>query len=165
MTTPQFLDAQGLQGARIGIPRAFFYEPAQPPGGGKPRGGLNADERRTMDAAVAVLRQHGSTIVDPANIPGVVEPDRHNSFLTWQRCDATKPVTGARCSIVLNYALKRDFNAWLASLGPTAPVKTLNELRRWNTAHRQDRSDQIWTGGPRRSRRDSTKCRPWQLRD
>ena len=27
------------------------------------------------------------------------------------------------------YGMKRDFNAWLASLGPAAPVKTLTELR------------------------------------
>ena len=31
--------------------------------------------------------------------------------------------------------MKRDFNTWLASLGPAAPVKTLTELREWNTAH------------------------------
>ena len=31
--------------------------------------------------------------------------------------------------------MKRDFNKWLASLGPAAPVKTLTELREWNTAH------------------------------
>ena len=33
--------------------------------------------------------------------------------------------------------MKRDFNKWLASLGPVAPVKTLTELREWNTAHEQ----------------------------
>jgi amidase len=32
--------------------------------------------------------------------------------------------------------MKRDFNRWLASLGPTAPVKTMTELRAWNTAHK-----------------------------
>jgi len=31
--------------------------------------------------------------------------------------------------------MKRDFNAWLASLGDRAPVKTLDELRAWNRAH------------------------------
>jgi amidase len=31
--------------------------------------------------------------------------------------------------------MKRDFNAWLASLGPSAPVKSLTELRNWNLAH------------------------------
>jgi amidase len=33
------------------------------------------------------------------------------------------------------YGMKRDFNNWLASLGPAAPVKTLTELREWNLAH------------------------------
>jgi amidase len=31
--------------------------------------------------------------------------------------------------------MKRDFNKWLASLGPAAPVKTLTELREFNRAH------------------------------
>ena len=31
--------------------------------------------------------------------------------------------------------MKRDFNKWLASLGPAAPVKTLGELIAWNKAH------------------------------
>jgi amidase len=43
----------------------------------------------------------------------------------------------ANCSIVLKYGMKRDFNAWLATLGPSAPVKTLTELREWNITHIQ----------------------------
>jgi amidase len=31
--------------------------------------------------------------------------------------------------------MKRDFNRWLATLGPSAPVKTLSELREWNLKH------------------------------
>ncbi len=31
--------------------------------------------------------------------------------------------------------MKRDFNAWLKTLGDSAPVKTLTELRLWNLAH------------------------------
>jgi amidase len=31
--------------------------------------------------------------------------------------------------------MKRDFNAWLASLGGAAPVKTLTDLRAWNRGH------------------------------
>jgi amidase len=31
--------------------------------------------------------------------------------------------------------MKRDFNLWLKSLGPTAPVKSLTALREWNIAH------------------------------
>jgi amidase len=33
--------------------------------------------------------------------------------------------------------MKRDFNLWLASLGPSTPVKTLTELRLWNVAHQK----------------------------
>src|SRR5262249_58946201 len=38
-------------------------------------------------------------------------------------------------SVVLRYGRKRDSNKWLASLGPTTPVKSLTELRQWNLAH------------------------------
>src|SRR5690606_39796527 len=33
------------------------------------------------------------------------------------------------------YGMKRDFNAWLGTLGDAAPVKSLTELREWNLAH------------------------------
>ncbi len=33
--------------------------------------------------------------------------------------------------------MKRDFNNWLKTLGPSAPVKTLTELREWNITHIQ----------------------------
>jgi len=32
--------------------------------------------------------------------------------------------------------MKRDFNKWLATLGPSAPVKSLTELRAFNNAHK-----------------------------
>ena len=32
--------------------------------------------------------------------------------------------------------MKRDFNAWLETLGSSAPVRTLTELREWNLEHR-----------------------------
>jgi amidase len=40
----------------------------------------------------------------------------------------------ASCSVVFKYGMKRDFNAWLRTLGPSAPVKSLTELRTFNTA-------------------------------
>jgi amidase len=43
----------------------------------------------------------------------------------------------AGCSVVFKYGMKRDFHAWLATLGPKAPVKTLTELRQWNVAHQK----------------------------
>jgi amidase len=46
-------------------------------------------------------------------------------------------VKGKKCSIDLAYGMERDFNKWLVSLGEKAPVKTLAELRQWNTAHQK----------------------------
>jgi amidase len=42
-----------------------------------------------------------------------------------------------KCSVDLAYGMERVFNKWLTSLGPSAPVKTLTELRNWNTAHQK----------------------------
>ena len=33
------------------------------------------------------------------------------------------------------YGMKRDFNKWLGTLGSSAPVKSLTELRQWNITH------------------------------
>jgi amidase len=130
------LKADGLKGARIGIPRAFFYSQATPPGG-EARGGLNPDQTKVMAAAIDVLKQQGATIVDPADIPSVVDPDPKNNFLLWNVCSGVDNARGKdeNCSIVFKYGMKRDFNAWLASLGASAPLKTLTDLRTFNTTH------------------------------
>jgi amidase len=39
------------------------------------------------------------------------------------------------CSVVLKYGMKRDFNAWLATLGASVPIHSLTELREWNITH------------------------------
>ena len=130
------LKADGLKGARIGIPRAFFYAQATPPGG-EARGGLNPDQTKVMEAAIAVLKDQGATIVDPADIPSVVDPDPNNNFLLWNVCSGVDSARGKdqNCSIVFKYGMKRDFNQWLASLGGAAPLKTLTDLRTYNTTH------------------------------
>jgi amidase len=132
-----FLRAEGLKGARIGIPRASFYDRVRAPGANGTRGGLNADQARVMSEAIAVLRQQGAVIVDPADIPSVLDPDPTKNFLLWGTCSGAGQGKGSddNCSIVFKYGMKRDFNKWLASLGPGAPVKTLAELVAWNTAH------------------------------
>lgn len=144
----QFLKPDGLKGARIGIPRAGFYEPIERPatadgrGGGRGRGGLNPSQKQVMDDAIAVLKAQGAIVIDPANIPSMMNPDPNENY------------SATNGSSVLYYGMKRDFNEWLASLGPVAPVKSLTELREWNTAHEHmgaikygqaqlDRSDQI----------------------
>ena len=50
----QFLDANGLKGARIGVPRKFF--------------GFSDQVDRLINEAVEVMRKLGATIVDPAEI-------------------------------------------------------------------------------------------------
>jgi amidase len=134
----KLLRADGLKGARIGIPRAFYYERVTPPGAKEPRGGLNPDQTRTMEEAIAVLKQQGAVVVDPADIPSVVDPDPKNNFLLWNICSGANNTRGKDddCSVNFKYRMKLDFNAWLASLGPSAPVKTLTDLRNWNVAHK-----------------------------
>ena len=134
----RFLDAGALKGARIGIPRAFFYERITAPGTSEPRGGLNPDQRKAIDDAVAVLKAQGAEVIDPADVPSVVDPSAANNVLLWNTCagpDGARD-TDAGCSIVFKYGMKRDFNAWLAALGTAAPVRTLTELRHWNLTHR-----------------------------
>ncbi|MSO29659.1 MAG: amidase [Acidobacteria bacterium] len=109
----RFLDPGALAGARIGVPRAAFLDPAR--------------HGATMSDAIAVLKQQGATVVDPADIPNQPMPV----------CSGRDQRKGhdADCSTVFKYGMKRDFNAWLASLGPSAPVKTISELRQWNLAN------------------------------
>ena len=79
----KFLRADGLKGARIGIPRAFYYDrialtgdrPGVPEGIGPTtgitagRGGLNPSQAKVMADAIVVLKQQGAILVDPADVP------------------------------------------------------------------------------------------------
>lgn len=134
----RFLNAAGLRGARIGIPRAFYYDALTFPGSPVPLGGLNPDQKRVMDEAIAVLEERGAVIVDPADIPSVLSRDPENNLLAWNICSGADEAKGRDqdCSTVLKYGMKRDFDKWLSTLGPSAPVKSLTELRRFNLARR-----------------------------
>jgi amidase len=150
----KFLKSDALKGARIGIPRAFYYDKITPPGpelaaapvggGGGGRGGgfnrgggLTPEETRVMNEAIDILKQQGAVIVDPADIPSIVTKDIDHNFLRWGQCGGITGIKGrdANCSSVLKYGMKRDFNKWLETLGAAAPVKTLTELREWNITH------------------------------
>ncbi len=149
-----YLKRDGLKGARIGIPRAFYYDRTTPPGqpaaeagrgGGREGrggrggngGGLNDAQKKAMDEAIAVLKREGAVVVDPANIPSILNPDPKENFLRWGQCSGDTNAKGKDedCSVVLKYGMKRDFNKWLASLGAAAPFKTLSDLIAWNKAH------------------------------
>src|SRR5262249_5230033 len=72
------LKADALKGARIGIPRAFYYDRITLNGDGAGvtdgigttttitagRGGLNAAQAKVMADAIAVLKQAGAIVVD-----------------------------------------------------------------------------------------------------
>jgi amidase len=135
----KFLKRDGLKGARIGIPRAFFYNRATPPGESSGRGGLNDDQKKAMEDAIAVLKQQGAIVIDPADIPSITDKDAKNNLILWNPCSGVNEGRGKdeNCSVDFKYGMKRDFNKWLDSLGPAAPVKTLKELIAWNNAHQK----------------------------
>lgn len=135
----RFLDPAGLKGARIGIPRASYYDSVTIPGAREPRRGLPEATAKIMAEAIEVLKAQGAVVVDPANIPSVMTTDPKENLLLWNTCGGLENGKGrdVDCSISFKYGMKRDFNAWLKSLGNAAPVKTLTELRQWNIAHQR----------------------------
>src|SRR5262249_56577112 len=77
--------------------------------------------------------------VDPADVPSLGAKNPSENFAAWDFCAGADQAKGkdANCSVNFKYGMKRDFNLWLKSLGPAAPVKTLTELRQWNLAHQK----------------------------
>jgi amidase len=96
----RFLDPRGLKGARLGIPREKFF-------------GYSDVTDKLVNDAIAVMKDRGAIIVDPANIP------------TAGKFDDTE-------FEVLLYEFKADLNAYLKSLGPNAPVKSLKDIIAFN---------------------------------
>jgi amidase len=135
-----YLTRDGLKGARIGIPRAYYYEPTTTPGAEAPVGGLSPAESEAMAKAISVLKSQGAIIVDPANIPSVVAKSAADNQLLFQNCYDLPQGKGGdeNCSVVMKYGMKRDFNKWLDSLGDSAPVASLTALREYNLEHRDN---------------------------
>jgi amidase len=140
----KFLKPGALKGARIGIPRAYFYERlsasaanAASAGRGGGRGGIGDAQMKLMTEAIDILKAQGAVIVDPTDLPTIVDPDPAKNILSFDICSGINNAKGKdeNCSVVLKYGMKRDFNAYLNSLGPTAPVKSLSALRQFNEEH------------------------------
>lgn len=72
-----------------------------------------------MENLVAALRREGAVVIDPVKFPG--ERDR----------------SAAEFEVFL-YEFKAGLNAYLASLGATAPVKSLREVIAFNDQHRDE---------------------------
>jgi amidase len=66
-----------------------------------------------MEIALDAMKKQGATLVDPADIDTIGK-------------------TGDNETLVLQYELKADMNAYLAKLGPNAPMKTLKDLIAFN---------------------------------
>ena len=79
--------------------------------------GTNPEADRVMEDALRAMRDHGAILVDPADIPNLDRVGR--PFVT-----------------MLHYELKSTLNQYLESLGSGAPVRTLEEVIAFNTAHR-----------------------------
>ncbi len=101
----QFLDPNGLEGARIGVMR----------GGGVTGYSLETDA--AYEGALQAMADAGAVLVDPADIPTIDALNADDAEI-----------------IVLIYEFKRDLNAYLASRSGV-PVSTLADLIDFNNAH------------------------------
>lgn len=120
----QFLNANGLKGARIGIPRDVYYSVSP---------NFTQERLDIMNAAIAKMKQLGATIVE-ADIPTARLVGGSETTTTVRQEDGEPPVP---VSTVLVYDFKKDLNAYLASLGPNAPIKNLSEAIAFNRAYPQ----------------------------
>jgi len=105
-----FLDAHALAGARIAVPPFPMNRTA------------------IMNNAIAVLRAQGATVdlvsALSAQLPGCPSAPA-----------ATNYPPAAGCSTVLNYAFKRDLNAYIAAhVRQAFPIKSLTDVVTFNTA-------------------------------
>ena len=96
----EFLDPSGLDGARIGVARAYM--------------GFDDRVDRLLEDALDVMTAQGATVVDPIELPDEL---RFGNEYEME---------------VLYHEFKADLNAYLASLGPDAPIKSLQELIDYN---------------------------------
>ena len=105
----QFLDSDGLRGARIGVARDRYM-------------GYDAQLDAIIEEAISAISRAGATVIDPADIPTAKQIEEDGSELD-----------------VLLYEIKSDMGAYLASRVPvesgTAVPRTLADLIAFNIAH------------------------------
>lgn len=79
--------------------------------------GFNDAVDALMEHSIDVMKKQGATIVDPADVPTLGKFD--DSEL-----------------LIFMYELKADLNAYLARLGPSAPVNSLKQIIEFNERNR-----------------------------
>src|SRR4051812_29519982 len=80
--------------------------------------GFNDQVDALMQESLDVMKRQGATLIDPADVE------------TLGKFDDTE-------LLIFMYELKADLNAYLARLGPGAPVKTLKDIIEFNDRNRQ----------------------------
>lgn len=112
-----FLKPDGLKGSRIGVAREY-YSTSTP------------EQQIVVNGAIGDLKAAGATVAF-ASVPSFT------ALQSFGICANRFQGKGndSSCSIVLKFGFKRDFNAFLPTLGGSAPVRTLTELREFNIAH------------------------------
>jgi amidase len=101
----RFLDAGGLAGARIGVPRKVYF-------------GYSEKADAVVEEAIHVLRDLGADVVDPADLPNA----EHLTFL------------GSELTVLL-YEFKAGLNQYLAQVGSDLPVHSLADVIAFNEQH------------------------------
>jgi amidase len=114
----QFLKRGALRGARIAVPHLGYWTDSLN------RVVLSVEQQQVMNDAIAVLRAEGAIVEDFHEIPTQKE------LFAFSGCGGL-PIPPV-CSTVLLYGFKRDLNAYLAKLGPGAPVRTLADVIAFN---------------------------------
>jgi amidase len=95
------LDKNGLRGARIGVARKHYT-------------GYHAETDKLLASAIDLMKQHGATIVDPADIATAGKTDDSEFDL-------------------LLYEFKADLNAYLNQLEPKVAVHSLADVIAFNS--------------------------------
>ncbi len=125
------LDADGLKGARIGVPSDpsdpanDTYWPAQ-----------TARTRAAMTEVIATLEAAGAAVIR-ANLPSIGwmgGPGTNMAVLNTNPFSATRHKPAYR-SIVFIYELKRDLNLYLRDWASETEMRTLDDIVRFNAAH------------------------------
>jgi amidase len=97
------LDRNGLRGARIGVARKHYT-------------GYSVETDKALTHALDVMKQHGATIVDPADIETGGQTDESEFDL-------------------LLYEFKTDLTAYLSQLKPNVRVRSLADVIAFNKAN------------------------------
>jgi len=100
----KYLDKDGLKGKRIGVVKSQF-------------GGRNDLASAVIEKSLEVLKAHGATLVDIAELPGA---GRY----------------GASEFEVLLYEFKAGIAAYLADYAPSSPIKSLADVMAFNEKNR-----------------------------